>query len=1001
MAYQCSSAIRYYFYSQTSLFALSLIFLAATPALAVNECGATANGGTAICNGDGVPGTDASPYAAGITYTNPVNLVVDGTATPLTINGRVGVTSNAGPQTTTITGDVSIIRSGNVPMVTVGDYTAHARDISLTLGSGVNLDLTRTTANGAFYGVAAAVSNAAISIDNSAEIDMTHSGGGGSSYSIGIVGVVNSGGGSSTLNVINNGDITMSQTAGSTVMGLYAGAFGAGSPLPVTVDNAGNITVTQTGGTTACYGITAYNLGAGSTIVNSSGIVSVNGTCGSTAVGVGVEGYANIQSNITGNISMISGGSYAYGLYMNPYTDATVTISADIHASSAAGASAVYLSTNAQTYDVTIDPGVTISTGAGTSNDAAIYLRSTNSGILRIGNGAIINGVDATTGYALITGAGSDTLASDRAVYTGLIEAGLGDDTYHIIGGSIDGGIDMQDGDDTLILDSIDAAGAANIYHVLGGAGTDTLTFYSMAASGSTMLADDLAYGLNLGDGWETIELINSQFTLTGNLTLGGSIVNIDNTSTLYAGNGINSVIESVLPGDPAIVNNAGIIDLTNGVSGPTDTLTIRGDYIGNNGRILMDAALGDSSSPTDRIIIDGSNGGGSASGTTEITVTNAGGLGAPTTGNGILLIETINGATIAPGSFTLASRTAAGAYDYDLVLAADNSFYLTTALTGVRPEVAVDSIVPDLAYNMGLRMLGTMDQRTPIRTQQGRAFQGWGRSFVEKSERGNASFGAHGTSYESKLTGAQVGIDIVNDASYLSTRDVAGLYVGVAHTNADADLAIGNGFAGNASMTGYSLGAYWTHEHDKGWYTDTVIQGTYYSNIDTRSSAGENMDTDGVGAAVSIEAGKPIPLARNVTITPQAQAIYQAIKLKDAQDSFGQIEYETADALQARLGVRIAKRAALFNDGDTEFWVTPNIWHNFSATSTTTFTTLGGANPTSFDSDLGSSRAQLDFGVAGKLAKNTYVYAAGDISTGIGRDGHAFGGRVGLKVVW
>lgn len=154
----------------------------------------------------------------------------------------------------------------------------------------------------------------------------------------------------------------------------------------------------------------------------------------------------------------------------------------------------------------------------------------------------------------------------------------------------------------------------SGITHLEGGDGNDTLTFSNITASGGSLAADDPAYGINLGTGWETINLFNnSAWTLTHNLTLGGSTLNIDLTSTLFAGNGINAVISAVIPGGKATVNNEGIIDLSNGFS-TSDTLTIIGDYIGNGGTLLVD--VNSATNSADQLIIDGSNGGGSATAT-------------------------------------------------------------------------------------------------------------------------------------------------------------------------------------------------------------------------------------------------------------------------------------------------------------------------------------------------------------------------------------------------
>ncbi|MBU1359770.1 MAG: hypothetical protein KJ901_13570, partial [Gammaproteobacteria bacterium] len=92
--------------------------------------------------------------------------------------------------------------------------------------------------------------------------------------------------------------------------------------------------------------------------------------------------------------------------------------------------------------------------------------------------------------------------------------------------------------------------------------------------------------------------------------------------------------------------------------SAPGTALTVTGAYVGNGGVLRLGTALGDSASATDRLVLDGA--GASASGTTTVQITNLGGLGAPTTGNGIEVIAARNGATTTAqttqNAFTLAN---------------------------------------------------------------------------------------------------------------------------------------------------------------------------------------------------------------------------------------------------------------------------------------------------------------------------------------------------------
>jgi outer membrane autotransporter protein len=76
-----------------------------------------------------------------------------------------------------------------------------------------------------------------------------------------------------------------------------------------------------------------------------------------------------------------------------------------------------------------------------------------------------------------------------------------------------------------------------------------------------------------------------------------------------------------------------------------------------------VNTVLGGDNSPSDRLVIDG----GTASGSTAVRVVNRGGLGAPTLADGILVVQAVNGATTAPGAFSLTQAVEAGAYGYRL----------------------------------------------------------------------------------------------------------------------------------------------------------------------------------------------------------------------------------------------------------------------------------------------------------------------------------------------
>jgi len=109
-------------------------------------------------------------------------------------------------------------------------------------------------------------------------------------------------------------------------------------------------------------------------------------------------------------------------------------------------------------------------------------------------------------------------------------------------------------------------------------------------------------------------------------------------------------------------VSNAGLVGFAAPTAGAFKTLTTQ-QYAGNGGVLGVNAYLGSDGSASDKLVING----GTASGTSGIRVTNAGGPGALTTQNGILVVDVANGGTTNAGSFTQSGRAVAGVYEYRL----------------------------------------------------------------------------------------------------------------------------------------------------------------------------------------------------------------------------------------------------------------------------------------------------------------------------------------------
>ena len=133
---------------------------------------------------------------------------------------------------------------------------------------------------------------------------------------------------------------------------------------------------------------------------------------------------------------------------------------------------------------------------------------------------------------------------------------------------------------------------------------------------------------------------IQTDATSTTNVSLAnGTTWNMTGSSTMSSLNVANSAVIFSAPS-----------------AGGFKTLTV-GSYVGTGASLTLNTMLGGSNSPTDQLIVNG----GSATGTTALTIKNAGGVGGFTTGAGIPVVVAVNGGTTAPNAFSLANTPVVG----------------------------------------------------------------------------------------------------------------------------------------------------------------------------------------------------------------------------------------------------------------------------------------------------------------------------------------------------
>lgn len=495
-----------------------------------------------------------------------------------------------------------------------------------------------------------------------------------------------------------------------------------------------------------------------------------------------------------------------------------------------------------------------------------------------------------------------------------------------------------------------------------------------------------------------------------------------DNTVWKLTG---NSVVTNLL-------NDQSLIDFT--FTGTDYTSLKANNYAGNGGRIGLNTQLEADASLSDQLIIDG----GRASGTSKLVIANTNGSGALTTGNGILVIDTINGGTSDDGAFQLAGPVVAGPYEYSLYRTSldttgEQNWYLRSELVPIPPdpdpdptpdyraEVSLYAAIPSMAALYGRQLIGTFHERTGETEQLiGRqdiglnsTFNGaWIRGIGHWGHRDGAANGIYDGSpeYDYHFGAVQAGLDVYRKED-ISHMDTAGLYF--AYGNGRMDVTQNRIFetrdAGSNNINAVSLGGYWTRIGDKGWYLDSILQSTWY-NVKTSSQRATeygfpDQKIDGFGIAASIESGYPFILSNQWQLEPQVQLVWQHINFDAFHDGAADIRYDKLNSLSGRLGARIARTwdttgaTAKEEQRLTTMWGRVSLWREFIAKAQVDVSSAQGFVP--FATDLDETWIELGAGATHQISQNTSLYGNVNYSTSFDGNNNAWNGKIGLRVNW
>ncbi|EFC2235406.1 TPA: autotransporter outer membrane beta-barrel domain-containing protein [Escherichia coli] len=518
----------------------------------------------------------------------------------------------------------------------------------------------------------------------------------------------------------------------------------------------------------------------------------------------------------------------------------------------------------------------------------------------------------------------------------------------------------------------------------------------SIITPGNNVLVNNTGGGLNI---------ISSDSTLNGATKL------VSGTTTLKLSENTiwNMKDDSVVT---HLTNSDSIINLSYD-DGQTftqgKTLTVKGNYVGNNGQLNIRTVLGDDKSATDRLIVEGNT-----SGSTTVYVKNAGGSGAATL-NGIELI-TVNGDESPADAFRQGdARIAAGAFEYQLKQQGKN-WYLTsyqsvneednssegnsesteTPTPVLRPEAG--SYVANLAAANTLFVMRLNDRAGETRyidpvTEQERSSRLWLRQIGGHNAWRDSNGQLRTTSHRYV---SQLGADLLTGGFTDSDSWRLGVMAGYARDYNSTHSSVSD-YRSKGSVRGYSAGLYATWFADdiskKGAYIDAWAQYSWFKN----SVKGDELAYESYsakGATVSLEAGYGFALNKSFGLEaakytwifqPQAQAIWMGVDHNAHTEANGsRIENDANNNIQTRLGFRTFIRTQEKNSGphgdDFEPFVEMNWIHNSKDFAVS-------MNGVKVEQDGARNLGEIKLGVNGNLNPAASVW--GNVGVQLGDNGY------------
>ncbi|MDW8847729.1 autotransporter outer membrane beta-barrel domain-containing protein [Erwinia sp. MMLR14_017] len=813
-----------------------------------------------------------------------------------------------------------------------------------------------------------------------------------------------------------------------TASDIIIGSYGSGSAINNRAETAG---------------ISLNNV-----FIDASG--SGNGLRSATSFDYGGNAYINVTGDATGYLFGNEDGSVTSNdLVIGPNYTIFVTGSGSAIRANTTGR--VISDGFVTIYSQNGGSAIVTSTASEVINRGSIFSFSTTSPIidLRGGQSVFINEGDLTAPFpetvVVAGGAANDTIALLDGNVVGDVNTGNGTDSVAITGGRINGSLTMGSGiNNQALIKSVDLK---NVSHLTtaGGKGS-TLSLSDITAQGGSFSeGDNLTKGVNLGTGWSTLNLLNTNWTLTDNLKLAHSTLNIDRTSTLYVGNQVDPVLAGGT-NDSLVVNNAGTLDLTNGNGVAGNSLTLNGGLASAGGSLRLNTLLGSTlnSQQSDTLRVNGN-----ATGTTLLEDSFTAGstaMQADSDSNGVLSAD--EGITLAQvsgrasaNSFALkGGYVAAGPWQYGLYSFAPGSAdasqrlvsgsgdqfwdyrlannYICEAGSLCQPQagnssaaVSRPAVVPQLpsylsapvglAYST-LAMLDDLHKRLGELRDSESDPQGIGGEMFLRYTGSNLKYmtnvaqSKYGYDFDLDYNALQVGANLMKfEGNNQSLRG------GIAYTRGNTRIRpyAADGYS-STSFDSDSLALYTTWQRDNKFYLDGTLTFDWHRGDTDIARQKEVATLKGKGWNASLETGYPFELGSGIRLEPQAQLTWLHLKMDNFTDEDRTtVNYDNYDQTLGRVGARLDRT---WQD-EAERHYTPYLRTNYTRGWGGTAKVTVGAADTAISQSFNSGKfgQMWDVGIGGTTTfKNAVsIYAEADYSKEIeGNGAKGWGYNAGVR---